>query len=162
MFKGILKSYGPYVLVILIVVLIRTFLFTPIIVQGTSMVPTLKDGNIMILNKVAKIDRFDIVVIKSKKTSSTLIKRVIGMPGETISISDGHVYINGKKISTHHNDDLTTDFPETIIGKDEYFVLGDNRPVSADSRIYGTFKKSEIKGTTRLRIFPFTKIKLVK
>ncbi len=162
MFKGILKSYGPYVLVILIVVLIRTFLFTPIIVQGTSMVPTLKDGNIMILNKVAKIDRFDIVVIKSKKTSSTLIKRVIGMPGETISISDGHVYINGKKINTHHNDDLTIDFPETIIGKDEYFVLGDNRPVSADSRIYGTFKKSEIKGTTRLRIFPFTKIKLVK
>ncbi len=162
MFKGILKSYGPYVLVILIVVLIRTFLFTPIIVQGTSMVPTLKDGNIMILNKVAKIDRFDIVVIKSKKTSSTLIKRVIGMPGETISISDGHVYINGKKINTHHTDDLTIDFPETIIGKDEYFVLGDNRPVSADSRIYGTFKKSEIKGTTRLRIFPFTKIKLVK
>jgi signal peptidase I len=98
MFKGILKSYGPYVLVILIVVLIRTFLFTPIIVQGTSMVPTLKDGNIMILNKVAKIDRFDIVVIKSKKTSSTLIKRVIGMPGEKISISDGHVYINGKKL----------------------------------------------------------------
>lgn len=161
-FKSILKSYGPYVLVIVVVVLIRTFLVTPIIVQGTSMEPTLKEGNVMILNKVAKIDRYDIVVIKSDKNSNVLIKRVIGMPGETIEIKDGHIFINDKLVNTKHSDELTSDYPLTIIGKDEYFVLGDNRSVSADSRVFGTFKKSEIKGTTKLRIFPLNKIKTVK
>ena len=161
-FKSLLKSYGPYVLVIVVVVLIRTFLVTPIIVQGTSMEPTLKEGNVMILNKVAKIDRYDIVVIKSDKNSNVLIKRVIGMPGETIEIKDGHIFINDKLVNTKHSDELTSDYPLTIIGKDEYFVLGDNRSVSADSRVFGTFKKSEIKGTTKLRIFPLNKIKTVK
>ena len=76
-FKSILKSYGPYVLVIVVVVLIRTFLVTPIIVQGTSMEPTLKEGNIMILNKVAKIDRYDIVVIKSDKNQEMHGRKVV-------------------------------------------------------------------------------------
>ena len=90
----------PYVIIVLIVVLIRTFLFTPIKVNGTSMVDTLHNGDTMILNKigvkVTDIKRFQIVVIKT--SDSYLIKRVIGLPGETIKYNNGKLYINGKVI----------------------------------------------------------------
>ena len=160
--KKICKELLPYIVIVLIVVLIRTFFFTPIIVSGSSMDPTLKNNNVMILNKVAKIDRFDIVVIKSKKSRDVLIKRVIGLPGEEIEIKNGVVYINGKKIDTKHKDEITSDYPPTKIKDDEYFVLGDNREISADSRLFGTFNKKEIKGTTRLRLLPIKKFGFVK
>lgn len=150
-----LKSLIPYVVIVLVVVLIRSFLFTPIKVIGPSMNPTLASGDIMILNKVAKIDRFDIVVISSDKSPEVLIKRVIGLPGETIEINNGIIYINGKEIKDKYGQGVTTTFPETKIPKGEYFVLGDNRPISADSRVFGTFEEADIKGTTRLTIFPF-------
>lgn len=150
-----LKSLIPYVVIVLVVVLIRSFLFTPIKVIGPSMNPTLASGDIMILNKVAKIDRFDIVVISSDKSPDVLIKRVIGLPGETIEIKDDVIYINGKKIKENYGKGETSDFPLTEIPKGEYFVLGDNRPISADSRVFGTFEEADIKGTTRLTIFPF-------
>ena len=86
--KKFFKEVYPYLIIILVVVLIRTFLFTPIRVSGDSMNPTLKNGDIMILNKVAKIDRFDIVVIRSKKINEVLIKRVIALPGETIEVNN--------------------------------------------------------------------------
>ena len=157
-----LKQILPYVLIVAIVILIRTFLITPIRVVGPSMNPTLKSGDIMILNKVAKIDRFDIVVINSDKTPEILIKRVIGLPGETIEIQDGIIYINGKVLKENYGQGEITDYIYEHIGKDEYFVLGDNRPISADSRLFGTFNKKEIKGTTRLTIFPFKRIGMKK
>ena len=160
--KKILIESIPYVAIILVVILIRTFLVTPIRVSGTSMYPTLNNGNIMILNKVAKIDRFDIVVIKSSDSNPVLIKRVIGLPGETIEVKDGKIYINNKKINDKYGYGTTYDFDKVKVGKNDYFVLGDNRTVSADSRIYGTFNKSRIKGTTKLRLFPFNKIGTVK
>lgn len=151
----VLKDILPYVLIVAIVVLIRTFLVTPIRVVGPSMNPTLTSGDIMILNKVAKIDRFDIVVIKSDKTPDVLIKRVIGLPGETIEITDGDIYINGKLLKENYGKGNTSDISRIKIPKGEYFVLGDNRPISADSRLFGTFTKKEIRGTTKLTIFPF-------
>ena len=160
--KKVLKEILPYIIIILVVVTIRTFFFTPIVVSGSSMEPTLKNKNIMILNKVAKIDRYDIVVIRSKKSKEVLIKRVIGLPGEEIEIKNGTIYIDGKKIDTNHKDEITSDYPPTKIKDDEYFVLGDNREVSADSRLFGTFNKKEIKGTTRLRLFPINKFGFVK
>lgn len=158
----IIKEIIPYVLIIVTVILIRTFLFTPIKVVGPSMNNTLKSGEIMILNKVAKIDRFDIVVIKSKKSPEILIKRVIGLPGEELEIKDNAIYINGKKIKDKYANGETSGYYYTKIPKGQYYVLGDNRPISADSRLFGTFKKEDIKGTTRLVIFPFKKIGFVK
>lgn len=157
-----LKSMIPYVAIVVAVILIRSFLVTPIRVVGPSMNPTLKSGDIMILNKVSKIDRFDIVVIKSDKTPEVLIKRVIGLPGESVEIKDGKIYINGKVLKEKYGSGNTSNFDYIEIPKGEYFVLGDNRPISADSRLFGTFSKKDIKGTTKLTIFPFKHIGLKK
>lgn len=150
----IIKEIIPYIVIVLVVILIRTFLITPIKVIGPSMNPTLESGDIMILNKVSKIDRFDIVVIDSDKSNEVLIKRVIGMPGETVEIKDGSIYINGKKLKENFGKGETSNY-YIKVPKNEYFVLGDNRPISADSRVFGTFNKKEIKGTTKLVLFPF-------
>lgn len=156
------KSILPYILIVLAVVLVRTFLFTPIRVVGPSMEPTLKSGDVMILNKVAKINRFDIVVISSKKSPEILIKRVIGLPGETLEIKDGNIYINGKVLKENFGKGITSNYNYVEIHKDEYFVLGDNRSISADSRLFGTFNIKDIKGTTKLVIFPFKRIGIKK
>lgn len=156
-FKKICKELLPYIIIITVVVLIRTFIVTPIRVSGPSMNPTLKNGDIMILNKLSKIDRFDIVVINSKHLNDVLIKRVIALPGETLEVVNGVIYINGKKLDDKYAYGKTSDVGKMKIPEGEYFVMGDNREVSADSRLFGTFKKSEIKGTTRFTLFPFNR-----
>lgn len=152
----ILKEIIPYVIVVIVVVLIRTFLITPIRVNGSSMYPTLKDKEIMILNKIGKtvngIDRFDIVVLKE---DDYLIKRVIALPGEKISCQNGNIYINGKKLKDKYGSGLTSDFDPIEVPKDSYFVMGDNRENSKDSRYIGPINKKEIKGKTSFILFPF-------
>lgn len=152
----ILKEIIPYIIVVIVVVLIRTFLVTPIRVNGSSMYPTLKDKEIMILNKIGKtvngIDRFDIIVLKE---DDYLIKRVIALPGEKISCQNGNVYINGKKLKDKYGSGLTYDFEPIEVPKDSYFVMGDNRENSKDSRYIGPINKNEIKGKTSFILFPF-------
>ena len=152
----ILKEIIPYVIVVIVVILIRTFLVTPIRVNGSSMYPTLKDKEIMILNKIGKtvngIDRFDIVVLKE---DDYLIKRVIALPGEKISCQHGNVYINGKKLKDKYGSGLTSDFEPIEVPKNSYFVMGDNRENSKDSRYIGPINKNEIKGKTSFILFPF-------
>ena len=152
----ILKEIIPYIIVVIVVVLIRTFLITPIRVNGSSMYPTLKDKEIMILNKIGKtvngIDRFDIVVLKEE---DYLIKRVIALPGEKISCQNGNIYINGKKLKDKYGSGLTSDFEPIEVPKDSYFVMGDNRENSKDSRYIGPINKKEIKGKTSFILFPF-------
>lgn len=162
--KKIIKELYPYFIIIIVVVLFRTFIATPVRVDGSSMVDTLHNNEILILNKLNKsYDRFDIVVIKYGK--SKLVKRIIGLPGESIRYENNVLYINNKEI-----DDVaiarTSDFELKelynidTIPEDYYFVMGDNRGNSLDSRDYrvGLIKKSDIIGTTSFRVFPFTKI----
>lgn len=159
------KDIISYLGIIIAVILIRTFLITPVKVDGTSMNPTLKNNDILILKKYdKKIDRFDIVVIDYKK--SKLVKRVIGLPGEKIKITTTRVgndyvsaiYINGEKLEENYGmepikeDGLAHE--EITLKSDEYFVLGDNRNNSSDSRIIGPVKLKDIKGTTTTRIIP--------
>ena len=126
--------------------------------------PTLQDGETMILNKLgmktAGIKRWDIIVIKTD--DSYLIKRVIGLPGESIKYENGKLYIAGKEIKDNYSLTKTEDFEETIVGKNEYFVMGDNRFISKDSRKIGTIDKSEILGKTNIIVFPFNRFGLVK
>lgn len=162
-FKKIIKENYSYILIITVIILIRTYIVTPIRVNGTSMYPTLKQNEIMILNKIglkSGIDRFDIVVVKTD--NNRIIKRVIGLPGESVMYEDGKLYINGKYVEDSYSLSKTKDFDNIVLKDDEYFVLGDNREVSKDSRMIGPVKKEQILGKTRLVIFPFTKIRIEK
>ena len=155
----LLKELLPYIIIIIVVIIIRTFIFTPVVVNGPSMMNTLHNGDVMILDKIGMklggIKRFDIVVIQTGKTK--IIKIVIGMPGETISYHDNKLYINGKEVSDNHSNEITYDFEEVKIPDGEYYVLGDNRTDSVDSRILGTIPKNEILGHATFIIYPFNR-----
>lgn len=155
--KKFLKESLSYIIVIVAVILIRTFIATPIRVSGSSMETTLYNGNIMILNKLGKIDRNDIVVIDKKVIGSAIIKRVIGMPGDTIYCKEGQIYLNDEKYEDRYAFGITGDFEWVTLKDDEYFVLGDNRIVSQDSRDFGPVSEEHIKGTTNFMIYPFSK-----
>lgn len=162
--KKILKDIIPYIVIIVAVVLIRSFLVTPVRVTGYSMYPTFDDGQILILNKTKnEYKRFDVVVVNYN--GEKLIKRVIGLPGEHIQYKNNKLYVNGKYVKEPflNSDVKTNDFDiidlmiTSFIPKDSYLVLGDNRENSADSRVFGFVKKDDILGTTVFSIFPFTK-----
>ena len=157
------KEYLPYIAILLFVIFIKAYVITPIEVNGDSMYPTLNNRDIMILNKVqtelGEVKRFDIVVVKYD--GKYLIKRVIGLPGETIEFKDNKLYIDG--VETEENflkEDVKTDnFKlEGKIPDNYYFVVGDNRPVSLDSRYLGAFSRSKIIGKTALTVFPFNRV----
>ena len=157
-----IKELLPYVIIIVVVILIRTFIITPVRVQGSSMKTTLNNGDILLLYKLGKYNRNDIVVLKEEADKEIIIKRIIGMPGETLKIVDGNIYINGNVIEDNHAYGKTGDYDTIVLKDDEYFLLGDNRVVSKDSRFFGAVKKKDIKGKIILRLYPFNKIGTVK
>ena len=159
----LIKELIPYLIIILIVVVIRTFLVTPIMVDGESMVPTLDGGEIMILKKYdTSYERFDIVVVNKSVQGDNLIKRVIGLPGEDIKYEDGKLYINDRVIADTYAFGETYDFKSIHLGEDEYFLMGDNREISLDSRSIGVIKKQEIEGTVGIILYPFNRFGSVK
>jgi signal peptidase I len=150
----------PYALIIILVLLIRTFFYTPVRVNGSSMQPTLYDGDYLILEKFdIRIDRFDIIVLNYQK--ERLVKRVIGLPGEHVKYHDNKLYINDELV-TENIDDLETfnfelqDLGFDYIPEDYYFVMGDNRENSTDSRYIGLISKDNIIGKVRFQVFPIT------
>ena len=157
-FKIFVKEYLPYVIVILLVILVKKYVVSPIKVNGESMMNTLHDKDVMILNiinyKFNDIERFDIVVVDAG--DEYIIKRVIGLPGEEIEYKDNKLYVNGKLVKENYGSDITEDFKEKV-PKNKYFVLGDNRTNSMDSRFFGAFSKKDILGKTSLTIFPFNR-----
>lgn len=163
--KKIWYSIKDYVYIVLIVVLIRTFLVTPAAVSGSSMESTLNNHDLVIINKlvyrIKPIERFDIVVVNNDEDNDRIIKRLIGLPNETIEYKDNKLYINGELIETKLSFKDTDDF-KVETKDDEYFVLGDNRPVSKDSRILGSFSKKDIIGRVGIRFYPFDKVGYVK
>lgn len=180
--KDLFLEYMPYLIIIFFVVIIRLFVATPVNVKGSSMSPTLQNGDTMILYKLTKnirgIKRFDIVVIKTD--SGDLIKRVIGLPGDKIKYEvkyvneekTGVLTINGevveekflttsKKIGTCETN-WTICSEEITVPEGGYFVMGDNRDDSKDSRMFGTIPFKDVKGTTELILFPFNRFGKVK
>ena len=152
------------ILIVLIAVTIAQFLITFVlqvmIVDGYSMAPTLENEEKLILDKVGKVDRYDIVCVNVPGKDQTYVKRVVGLPGETVYISEkGELFINGKKLTddTYGNNAMIEQgiyaYPVTL-GKDEYMVLGDNRNHSEDSRFFGPIKKEDIIGKAFLAIYP--------
>ena len=162
--RNYFKELIPYFIIILVVIFIKVFIVSPIRVNGESMNPTLNDKDIMLLDEVSyrfsNINRFDIVVIRRGK--EFLIKRIIGLPGEKVKYSDGKLYINGKYVKENFKHNETGDFSTVTLGKNEYFVMGDNRVNSTDSRIFGAVSRDEIEGKTSLTIFPFSRFGIKK
>ncbi len=151
-----------YVFIILIVVLIRTYIVTPAIVDGGSMDTTLADGQVVFINKIAykfdDVERFDIVVLKEKDTNEKIIKRIIGLPNETIEYKSNILYINGNAIAPVGIEFKETEDFTAKTGENEYFVLGDNRPLSKDSRMLGNFKQEDFVGRVTFRLWPLNKL----
>ena len=120
---------------------------------------TLYNGNILILKKIDKsIDRFDIVVVNYR--DEKIIKRVIGLPEEDVEYRSDTLYINGERVEETYGNSTTRDFSD-YCGENEYFVMGDNRVNSKDSRMIGCVKKEDIVGTTDFILFPLNKFGFV-
>ena len=160
----IIKEIISYIVIIVIVILIKKYVVSPVRVNGASMYPTLNDKDVMILNKISyrfnDIKRFDIVVIDYE--DEYLIKRVIGLPGEKLRYSNNQLYINDKKVEENFSKTDIVNFevrnePNNQIPKDHYFVIGDNRDISKDSRIIGFIPKDKIVGKSNFTLFPFNK-----
>lgn len=164
--KEIIKELYPYIIIILVVVLVRSIIITPVIVSGNSMKPNLNDGELLLVRKIGynekTIKRFDIVVIKKDKEE--IIKRVIGLPGEHISYKNNKLYVNDKLVTEDYTHLDTKDFNlEEIctcstIPEGKYLVLGDNRPISKDSRSIGLIDENDIIGKAVFRLWPISKI----
>lgn len=157
-----LKELMPYIIIVVVVLLVRSFIVTPGLVNGSSMEPTLYNNELVLINKIGLnkgIDRCDIVVVKYE--NSTIIKRVIGLPYETVEYINDTLYIDGEIVNTKVDFEYTKDFKLTA-GKNEYIVLGDNRNISKDSRIIGPVKERDIIGKVDLVLFPFSKFGKVK
>lgn len=153
--KKFVKEYLPYVLILLAIILLRIYVVTPVTVDGNSMNDTLYPNDLMLLFKVGNIERYDIIV--ANHDNKKLIKRVIGMPNDKIKCVSGILYINNEEDTSGYGYGENIDFPEYTLKDDEYFLIGDNRSDSFDSRYFGPVKKEDIVGKANFIIFPFNR-----
>lgn len=170
-----LFSFLETVIVALVItVVLYLFVMTPHEVVGNSMHPTYKNGEYLMANKISyklhKPERGDVIIFKYSDTQD-FIKRIIGLPGDTVMLKDGKIYINGvilnesdylsESIYTNGQDYLKEGQSITV-PEGEYFVCGDNRNHSSDSRAFGSVKLQNIKGKAWIVYFPFSQFRLVK
>ncbi|MFJ7936318.1 signal peptidase I [Sporosarcina sp. NPDC096371] len=150
---------------------IRQFLFTPVIVSGQSMEPTFENENKIVISKIHKINRFDMIVFHAPHSTEDYIKRVIGLPGDVVVMKDDKLYINGKeyeedyiqanKEKVFEGQKLTQDF-EVEVPEGYLYVLGDNRRHSTDSRELGVIDEKSVVGSVAFRFYPFREIGIPK
>lgn len=175
---GVFRELMGWLVYIVIIVgltyLIVTYVGQRTSVSGHSMEPTLSHGDNLIVDKITyrfkDPERFDIIVFPYRYEENTFyIKRIIGLPGETVQVIGGYVYINGQLLESDIYGAEVMDSPgiaadPIALGENEYFVLGDNRNHSADSReaSVGVLKRDELLGRAWVRIFPFDKIGVIK
>ncbi len=171
---GELFSWLIYIVIIVLLSLcIITFVGQRTKVSGHSMETTLSDGDNLIVDKISyrfrEPQRFEIIVFPFQYEENIYyIKRIIGLPGETVQVIDGYVYIDGEMLDENYGLEVMEDpgiAAEPItLGDDEYFVLGDNRNHSSDSRdpSVGVLHRSDIMGRAWIRIWPFNKFGVIK
>ena len=170
--RGVIWETLRYVLIAaLIIIPVRTFIAQPFVVEGLSMYPTFHNRDYLIVNELAKYEgdyhRGDVVILRYPlDTSKYFIKRVIGLPGETVTITDGTVTITSPTITTPlvlsepYVKNPKADSSARTLSQDQYFVMGDNRAQSSDSRAWGPVPKKLMDGKTLVRLFPLTQIAL--
>jgi signal peptidase I len=159
---------------LVIVLIVRTFLFAPYIVEGASMEPTLHNHEKIFVNKISTLSGFDrgqIVIIEGKEDN--YVKRIIGLPGDEIHMRNDKLYINGKlvkesylsynrEVAEQMGINLTDDFEQITVPENQYFVMGDNRLVSMDSRNgLGLIDRDRIVGKLEFVFFPFSEFRTI-
>ncbi|MCR2822848.1 signal peptidase I [Lederbergia panacisoli] len=164
-------------LAFIIAFMCRHFFFTPTTVFGESMSPTFHEHDRIVVSKTTKIERFDVIVFNAPDADKHYIKRVIGLPGDSIEVLDDVLYVNGKEIKEPYLlenkkdaplSKLTWDFTlKEITGKSSvpkgfYFVMGDNRLYSNDSRSFGFVSADSVIGEAKFRFYPLQKIGIPK
>lgn len=161
-------SWGKSLIVaVLIAFIVRQFLFTPVIVSGESMEPTYHDNNRVVISKISSLEHFDKIVFHAPNGDEDFIKRVIGLPGDTVVMENDVLTINGKeypepylelnKDALPEGQKLTQDF-EVVVPEGQLFVMGDNRSNSMDSRIFGSIEEDSVVGKVKFRFYPFNEI----
>jgi signal peptidase I len=158
-----------------IVFIVRTFLFAPYIVEGASMEPTLHNQEKIFVNKLMAVtgfDRGDIVIIKGSEDN--YVKRIIGLPGDKIEMKNDQLFVNGelvketyleynREVAEQMGVQLTDDFETVTVPKNQYFVMGDNRLVSMDSRNgLGLIEEERIVGSPEFVYFPVKEIRTLE
>ncbi len=174
MMKDEMVEWVQTIVVSLVIALIITTFIKPTIVKNCSMSPTLEENDFLIINRFlynrGTPERGDIVVFRSNLKTETgrqklLIKRVIAIPGDEIVIKDGKIYLNGSKLEENYiESEYTMGDIDLVIPENEVFVMGDNRSNSLDSRdgILGLVDFNTIMGKAFIRLFPFSRIGLLK
>lgn len=168
-FEMIWETLRYALIAAIIIIPIRTFIAQPFVVSGNSMFPTFHNGEYLIVNELAKYqgvyERGDVVILRyPNDPSKYFIKRVIGLPGETVTIRDGVVSITSSTRTTPlvldepYVKNKKLDSSSRTLDNEEYFVMGDNRAQSSDSRVWGPVPARLMDGKALLRLFPFTQI----
>lgn len=157
----------------IVILAARQFVFEPVEVHGKSMMPTFEDNDRIVLMKISEIERFDMIVF-GVNNDKNYLKRVIGLPGDVVKMKGDRLYINGMETEEPYLEEnrieaeqmgyqwLTADFPAVTVPADYYFVLGDNRLNSIDSRMLGFIKKDRVVGEVKFRLSPLEQIGPVK
>ena len=153
---SIYRKFGLLFLCAASILAFRYFVLEHVIVFGDSMSGSFESGSVLLSRKygLSDIDRFDVIVVDTGRYN--VIKRVIGMPGETVSIINNTVYINGVALRGGYGYAPGAD-NVWILREDEYFILGDNRSSSIDSRSYGAVGSDKIRGKIVFQLFPYSK-----
>lgn len=164
------------IIALIIIVPFRTFVAEPFVVSGSSMLPNFHNGDYLIIDRLSYItgnpERGDVIVLKyPKDTTQFFIKRIIGLPGETVKLAQGKVVV----INKDHPEGFQLNEPylsnpietfgktdPTTLGSGEFFVLGDNRVASSDSRVWGILPRDDIVGRVWARIFHFNEAGFIK
>ncbi len=167
--QSILELVRFAVIALLIVVPIRLFIIEPFVVSGSSMFPTFENADYLIVDKfsyeIGNPKRDDVVVFKyPNDTTKYFIKRVIGLPGDTVDISGSEITItngthkNGFILEEPYVKNMSDDQAHFVLKENEYFVMGDNRTASSDSRYWGPVERDLFVGRAFLRLMPFNNI----
>lgn len=162
--EGCLFRLGWITIIVLVILaLLKHFVFDIMPVSGLSMYSSFDDGDLIVLNKISYVigtpERGDSIVLRfpGDPNNERYIKRLVGLPGEKVTIKDGKVFINDSELFESYLDKSITTLPsgEVTLKDDQYYLLGDNRPVSSDSRVWGTASRGDFIGKAFAIIYPF-------
>lgn len=174
--KEVVSWIKALALAVVLAFICRHFIFEPVTVRGESMVPTFENAQKVIVSKTSEIERFDMIVFHSPVEEKDYVKRVIGMPGDTVEMKDDVLYVNGKAYEEKYvnreqkavMDKITEDFTllesfgRETVPEGSYFVMGDNRPFSYDSRQFGFISEDAVIGEVKFRFYPFNETGFTK